>query len=146
MARRGPWHYIRGTYEQLDLIDEDMQSTVGQSLSEYFWERVLKPWVEQSPTLPDDLLVLPEYIRYDRGLFRVTRMINGKHYSFGSYSSKQEAVDVRDYISYKNWSIELCTSVIKLTGENYRNYIKDMITKDKGYQYYLRDKLQDNEE
>jgi hypothetical protein len=146
MARRGSWKYIRGTYEQLDLIDEDMQLTVGQSLSEYVWERVLKPWVEQSPTLPDDLLVLPEYICYDRGLFRVTRTINGKHYSFGSYSSKQEAVDVRDYISYKDWSIELCTSVIKLTGENYRNYIKDMITKDKGYQYYLRDKLQDNEE
>ena len=146
MARRDPWKYIRGTYEQLDLIDEDMQLTVGQSLSEYVWERVLKPWVEQSPTLPDDLLVFPEYIRYDSGLFRVIRMINGKHYSFGSYSSKQEAVDVRDYLSYKDWSIELCTSVIKLTGENYRNYIKDMITKDKGYQYYLRDKLKDNEE
>lgn len=134
MARRGSWQYIRGTYEQLDLIDEDMQLTVGQSLSEYVWERVLKPWVEQSPTLPDDLLVLPEYIEYDRGLLRVRRMINGKHYSFGSYSSKQEAVDVRDYISYKDWSIELSSNYTKKRGEEYREWLKQVIADDVEYQ------------
>jgi len=133
MARRGPWQYIRGTYEQLDLIDEDMQLTVGQSLSEYVWERVLKPWVEQSPTLPDDLLDHFQHVEKNKGHYWIRTPIEGKRYSFGMYKTKKELNYVLDYLSFKGFPKELSSTFCKLRGDKYREWLKEQIKTDEEY-------------
>ena len=133
MARQSTGKYLRGTYEQLDLIDKDMQLTVGQSLSEYVWERVLKPWVEESPNLDSELLITPPKVEINELHYWIRTPIEGKRYSFGMYKTKKELNYVLDYLSFKGFPKELSSTYCKLRGDKYREWLKEQIKNDEEY-------------
>ena len=136
MAKRTIYKYLRGTYEELDIIDEDMKQMVGQSLKDYIWEHVIKPWVEQSPNIPNGFLELPDSLQRKGGRYRLRLTAGKKRWSLGYYYSKKEAITVRDYIIYKNKSEDVLPPA-KPQEMNYNDWILDLIENDEGYKEYL---------
>lgn len=132
--------FILGTVEELNIIDKDMKEIVHQSLATYILERVLKPWVEQSPNLPDDLLELPKYVYRTFGKYTIQKNVEGIDLSYGSYSTLQETLDVREYLVFKNWDEQLSTSRTKLKSVKHSKLIQDMMNNDSEYQEYLKTK------
>jgi len=135
MAKRTIYKYLRGTYEELDIIDEDMKQMVGQSLKDYIWEHVIKPWVEQSPNIPNGFLELPPNLRRHEMKYELRITAGKKRYS-GFFYSKKEAKMVRDYILYKNKSEEVLPPT-KPPEMKYGDWILDLIENDEGYKEYL---------
>lgn len=131
--------YVRGTYEELDAIDRDMQEVVGLSLRDYIWERVIKPWVAQSPNLPKDLLETPLYISRNWQWYRLRLYVDGKLLYYGTYYSKEECMQIKDYLLFRNSPKELSATFTKLNGKTYREWIVQKINEDEEYQKYLRE-------
>ena len=116
-SKTNPRNVILVSDEVLTLINEDMESTVGESLGEYIFDRVFKPWVEQSPNLPNDLLEYPKYTRRHGGNYQVRRWVDGVELNYGTFPSKKEAVQVTDYLIYRDWDGQLSCKETKLKGD-----------------------------
>ena len=136
MAKRKTFKYLRGTYEELDIIDEDMKQMVGQSLKDYIWEHVIKPWVEQSPNIPNGFLELPHHLGRHEMMYQLMLPAGKKRYYLGVFYSKKEAKMVRDYITYKNKSEDVLPPA-KPQEMKYSDWILDLIENDEGYKEYL---------
>jgi len=136
MANHKISKYLRGTYEELDIIDEDMKQMVGQSLKDYIWEHVIKPWVEQSPNIPNGFLEIPPNMRRQDMKYLLRLTAGKKRYNLGFFYSKKEAKMVRDYILYKNKSEDVLPPA-KPQEMKYSDWILDLIENDEGYKEYL---------
>ena len=140
MAKHNINKYLRGTYEELDIIDEDMKQLVGQSLKDYIWERVIKPWVEQSPNIPNDFLELPHYIVRNKKRYWIRKWRPDVILNYGIYDTLDDAGHVVEYLQYKKWPASLSTNNTKMKGTTYTEFLKRTILEDEDYQTYMKNK------
>ena len=79
------------------------------------------------------------------GRYKITATRNGRHIHFGTCNTLEQAMEIRDYLIFKNWdesyrSKNLTTSKKKMFGQEYYTLMKVYIDMDSEYQEYLGNK------
>ena len=132
--------FILGTVEELELIDKDMRLLTGESLSKYIFNRVLKPWVEQSPNFPNDFWKLPRYVDRNHNGYVIERHFPDSYRKYGTYSSREDVLSVLDYVVFRDWDVNLSTHCTNLKGKKQVLFMFNTMDSDDEYQEYLRNR------